>query len=201
MVLIFTLVILILMIIGGTALIRSMGSTNLIAGNMAFQQSAVHSADTGVETALTWLEGNNAISGVLFNHLSPFGYRASSAPLAADQTGEKFWNDSLLGGVCYLPVSGGVCSADQTVVDPAGNNVAFMIQRLCSGQGDPTSVNCEVVAGTNSSSGTGSSGNNEGAGEDLISSTGVNTSVYYRITVRVTGPRSTTSFIQSIVSM
>lgn len=199
--LLFTLIILVLMTLGGIALMRSMNTTNMIAGNMAFQQSTTQSADTGVEAAIAWLESNNAISGVLYTSLPSFGYSASSTNLTSDQLGEEFWNLMTPGGVCYLPLAGNACSASHGLTDAAGNNVSFMIQRLCNGTGDPTSNSCEIVPGSSAATATANSGSNEGAGEEVISSVGVNTSVYYRITVRVIGPRNTTSYIQSIVSM
>ena len=45
-----------------------------------------------------------------------------------------------------------------------------------------------------------SSGNNEGAGEDVISPVSAS-AAYYRITVRVTGPRNSVSYVQALVLM
>ena len=53
------IIVLVVMLLAGIALVRSIDTTNVIAGNLAFQQSATHSADTGVEAAIAWLEANN----------------------------------------------------------------------------------------------------------------------------------------------
>jgi len=45
------LIALVVMMIAGLALMRSVDTGNLIAGNLAFRQRAVHSADGGVEVA------------------------------------------------------------------------------------------------------------------------------------------------------
>lgn len=192
-VMLVALIVLVVMTMAGIALMRSMDTTNLIAGNMAFKQAATQTADAGVEAAIGWLEANNA-SGFLDNHAATVGYTAASANNAAYPLGEAFWTLMKPSGVCYLPVAGGVCSASPGVANTSGNTIGFMIQRLCASAGNRNGAGCSIVAGT-----TVTSGSNEGAGEDQL--TGISTSVYYRITVRVVGPRNAVSYVQSIVSM
>lgn len=198
MVMMFALIILVLMALGGLALIRSMDTSNMIAGNMAFQQAAINSADAGIESANAWLQTNNAVPGTLNNSIPAAGYTASTPNIAANQTGEAFWNALSASGICWLPVAGGACStvagAPTGVPDAAGNTVAYMIQRLCNGTGSPAGAGCAVMPGTGTTQ-----GNDEGAGEELLVTP--SQSLYYRITVRVTGPRNTVSFVQAVVSM
>lgn len=192
MVMIVALIILIVMTLGGLALMRSMDTSNLIAGNMAFQQAATHSADTGVEAATAWLESqNNGTS--LDAHIPSVGYTASTANNAAYRIGEKLWADLSATGVCLLPMAGGVCSASPGTPDASGNTVSFTIQRLCSATGNRNGAFCAISPGSSSTA-----GNNEGAGEETIQ---FSTAVYYRITVRVAGPRNTVGYVQAIVSM
>lgn len=77
-----------------------------------------------------------------------------------------------------------------------GNTVSYAIQRLCNAVGDPvsTGVDCAVPQSTTSSAGTSS----KGAGFIQIQSS---TSIYYRITSRIVGPRNTISYVQAIVSL
>lgn len=194
MVMMVALIVLLLMTLGGLALMRSMDTTNMIAGNLAFQQAATHSADRGVEAATAWLELQNT-SGTLDADQPAMGYTASTGNNASYRLGEKLWADVSGNGVCYLPVVAGgvVCTASPGAPDLAGNTTAFVIQRLCNGTGNRNGAFCAVAPGTNSTS-----GNNEAAGESTIS---VSTAVYYRITVRVVGPRNIVNYVQSIVSM
>ena len=81
-----------------------------------------------------------------------------------------------------------------TADDGTGNEVRYVIHRLCAAVGavnDP-SQSC-VTVGSASSGGT-----QTGAsyGQQALSNT---TAPYFRITVRVTGPRNTTSYVQSIM--
>lgn len=186
------LVVLVVMTLAGIALMRSMDTTNLIAGNMAFKQSATHSADSGVEAAIAWLETNNA-GGFLDNNSPQVGYSASTPNNAGLNLGEAFWNGLVASGVCNLPMAGGVCSANP-VANASGNQVSFMIQRLCAAAGNRNTAACSIVTGA-----VVSSGNNEGAGEEQL--TANSSGVYYRITVRVVGPRNAVSYVQAIVSL
>jgi len=191
-VMLVALVVLVVMTMAGIALMRSMDTTNLIAGNMAFKQAATHSADSGVEAAIAWLEANNA--GAFLDTSHPeVGYSASSPNNAGLSLGESFWTGLLASGACNLPMAGGVCSA-APVANSSGNQVSFMIQRLCASAGNRNSADCSIVTGT-----VVATGNNEGAGEESL--TGNSTSVYYRITSRVVGPRNAVSYVQAIVSM
>ncbi len=192
-VMLVALIVLVVMTLAGIALMRSTDTSNLIAGNMAFKQAATHSADQGIEAAIAWLEANNS-SGLLDTNSSTVGYTASTLSNVNYQTGESFWTQLTPSGVCYLPIAGGVCAAAPGVADASGNLMAFMIQRLCRSAGSRNGAGCAVANGAIISSGGG-----EGAGDDAITATA--TSIYYRITVRVVGPRNTVSYIQSIVSM
>ncbi|MEW5904351.1 MAG: hypothetical protein AB1722_08425 [Pseudomonadota bacterium] len=55
MVLFFALVALVAMSLAAVALIRSVDTGALIAGNLAFRKSTLNSSDNGIETAITWL--------------------------------------------------------------------------------------------------------------------------------------------------
>lgn len=186
------LVVLVVMTLAGIALMRSMDTTNLIAGNMAFKQSATNSADSGVEAAIAWLETNNA-AGLLDTSNAAAGYSASTPNNAGLNQGAAFWNGLSASGVCNLPIAAGNCSGSP-VANASGNQISFMIQRLCGTAGNRNSAACSIVTGA-----VVASGNNEGAGEETL--TGNTTAVYYRITVRVIGPRNAVSYIQAIVSM
>jgi Tfp pilus assembly protein PilX len=185
-VLLVALVVLVAMTLAGLALMRSVFTSNRVAGNLAFQQAATQSADIGVETAITWLENNSA--GVrLFSSIDagggePVGYFALRQDPAPGQSWEQFWDLLPANRINTLPADG------------AGNTVAYVIQRLCTSAGDPaTGIGCEL-----SPRNTGSEGNSRSAGAIALQAPN---QVYYRITSRVTGPRNTVSFVQVVVSL
>jgi len=181
-VLMVALIVLVAMTLAGLALVRSMDTSNLIAGNMAFQQSAVHSGDAGTEVAIAWLEANNSGS-TLWGDNPPMGYFATRQDPAGTQSWDAYWTT--------VQVTAGVRTL---TADATGNTVSYVIHRLCSGLGDPViGVGCAVpqndVTSTSSSKGAG------------IIALQYNSQVYYRITSRIVGPRNTVSLIQSIVAM
>lgn len=179
-VLFITLIVLVAMTMAGIALVRSVSTTNMIAGNIAFQQGATHSSDLGVETAITWLETNTGVA--LQGDNLAMGYVASLQDPVAGQTWDNFWANQLVGRVRTLNP------------DTSGNTPAYVIQRMCNSAGLPTApaTGCasSPVAGTPTCS--------KSTPPICLNSS---SQVYYRITARVAGPRNTVSFVQAIVAM
>ena len=188
-VLITALIVLIAMMLAAVGLMRAGLTTNRVSGNLAFRQSATQSTDVGVETAVAWLENNN--SGVSLQQnididgAHPIGYFASRQDPAAGQSWEQYWNDVL------KPTR----RVNELATDAVtGNKVSYVIQRLCNAVGDP---NAGIGCATSPDS-TGSEGNSQGSGVTALLTS---SKLYYRITVRVEGPRNTVSLVQAVVAM
>lgn len=182
-VLFITLIILVAMTLAGMAMVRSVFTTNLIAGNLALQQAATNAGDAGTESAIAWLEANSTGTN-LHNSIYASGYAALRQDPVVGQSWDQFWNTVLkpAGQIVDLPA------------DAADNQVSYTIQRLCNALGDPTTgIDCAQPQ-TNSSITSGS----KGAGAIALQYNG---QVYYRITSRITGPRNTVSYVQTIVSL
>jgi hypothetical protein len=191
-VLFITLIVLVAMLLAGLSLLRSVTTSNRVAGNLAFQEAATQSADVGIETAIAWLETTLAATPLrLHDHITvgavdPVGYFAvrQDPDATTAQSWQDFWDQVLLpsGGVTALPA------------DASGNTVSFVIHRLCSQTGDPaTGRGCATSPST-----AGSDSGSRGAGVvGLLTAS----AVYYRITARVDGPRNTVRFVQAVVSM
>lgn len=180
-VLFISLIILVAMSLAGIALMRGVDTNVTIAGNLAFKQGATAAGDLGVETARTWLLANSGGSA-LYNDNAGSAYYAtfqSNVDLLGTDPARTDFNWST--GVLVGP-------------DAAGNSMRYVIHRLCDAAGDPAGVNCLKAAGSSSStSGT------RGAASFGAFAISVPASTYYRITVRVTGPRNTTSYVQAVV--
>ena len=181
-VLMVALIVLVAMTLAGIALMRSVDTTTIIAGNLAFQQAATNSGDIGTETAVTWLEANN--NTTLWGDVTAQGYASRRQDPAGTQSWDAFWIAVL------APQS--VTLAQNAVT---GNTVSYAIQRLCNALGDPTAptVDCSVPQTTGSAA-----GGSKGAGVVALL---YNSAIYYRITTRVAGPRNTVSYVQTIVSL
>jgi len=192
MVLFIALIVLVAMTLAGLALVRSVDTANVIAGNLAFKQSTLQAGDLGVEAAVTALP--TIIAGSVDTDLTP----------AASSTNPNYWyyasrRETDTYGVPTQKQAGAAGAA--TAIDwtqlpiaatTAGNSVRIVIDRLCQGPPPVTDLlaNCFAEAGV------GGSGSQK-AGAAIFTAT---PTVYYRLTARVTGPRNTVSMVQAILS-
>lgn len=202
-VLIITLIVLVAMTLAAIALVRSVDTGNVVAGNMAFKQGAAQSGDAGTEAAVAWLSG---IAGIAtsYNDIPEQGYYATSQE-ELDPTGNNGDpNHALIdwdGNNCNGAVAGGTASSciepfpanpGDAAPNAAGYIVQYVIHRLCPAAGQPS--NCastsSTVAGT-------SSGAKDYTSKGGLS--GESEVEYYRITTRVRGPRNTVSYIETII--
>jgi len=185
-VLFIALIVLVAMSLAGIALIRGVDSANLIAGNLAFKQGATLAGDWGVEQARTWI--NTQAVGDLY---------IDQPPVA---NGGGYWAN-MQSGLDFTGTDPNPAKPDfnwNTAVnlgdDGNGNQVQYVIHRLCDAPGDPASKNC--IRGTGGGAVAGTKG---GAvyGSFALSGT---TQIYYRITTRIVGPRNTISYVQVMVN-
>lgn len=194
-VLFFTLIALLAMSLAAVALIRSVDTSTMIAGNLAFRQSATSSADSGIEAAIAWLntiETTNSGLNVLNDPAHPFnqdnataGYYSSADPALSLTDGSGIqWddNDSFLVGT-----------------DAAtGNTVRYVIQRMCR-NANQTIQNADCLF-------SGAIQDNNGQSiplpQEVCEGDGcpvAGQTPQIRITARTDGPRNTISYVQAFV--
>ena len=195
-VLLISLIILVALSLGGIVLMRSVDTTVLISGNLAFQKAATRAGEAGIEDAIRNVLQASTIAA-LYNNDYSRGYSASSPATGSSANWwDNYWTTTLNPNPVALPSSPRSC-VDRVCtlpVDAAGNTVSYAIQRMCLAAGDPGSITTgcsfRVPDGTSTGGGMGSGDPNYG----------VATKYYYRITARVVGPRNTISYIQSVVA-
>lgn len=195
------------MTLAGVALVRSIDTNALIAGNLAFRQNATVSADAGIEKARTWLMSKSTTA--LQDNIDGEGYYATRMDTGgvdgkgSDITGSRTqsgddnykWKDANgdeLGGVNTAK-----CEAAN---DATGNRICYVIHRMCSGTGaiTETGANCALIWNANpGGSSKGAINPNVTYQQNLVGSGTPMT--YYRISVRVAGPRNNNSFVQAFV--
>lgn len=192
----FALVCLVAIMLAAVVLVRSVDTSTMIAGNLAFQQSATVSGDAGTESAITWLAGietADAALNVLNNPAHRFnvdnaalGYYASLDParsLTASSGTRFLWDNT-----DSVPLA----------ADSSGNTVRYVIQRMCRTSGVAVqNANCLF-------SGAAQDNNKQniplpqeickGAGCPVAGQT-----PQIRITSKITGPKNTLSYVQAFV--
>lgn len=190
LVLLFTLIILIAMTLAGIALVRSVDTATIVAGNLAFRRTSVASSTKAVEMAAGWVGSTfataptqleNPISNVYFATRPGNNVRSDLTGNRTPTTGDDIdWPNAPSAGT-----------------DDAGNTAAYVIHRLCDLPGTLNPKTCSVVS-TDSSAGKsyGSLIREEPYKGDMV---GFNLQGYYLVTVRTSGPRDTVSFIQTVL--
>ncbi len=184
-VLFIALIVLVAMSLAGIALVRSVDTSNIIAGNLAFKQGTTQAADVGIEVAYTALP--TIISGSLDTAITTGTYwyyptrRKHDANLVPTTTA---YDGSAAAGTAITWSSVPVA---QTV---AGNEVRVVIDRLCQGPAPVTDLEAKCFSQP------GIGGGTKKVGGVVFSATAT---VYYRVTAHITGPRNSTSIVQAIL--
>ena len=192
----FALVCLVAIMLAAVALVRSVDTSTLISGNLAFQQSATTSADGGTESAITWLAGveaANTAKNVLTDPSHPFnvddaanGYYSSLDPaksLTASSGTRFLWDDT---------------DSKALATDSSGNTTRYVIQRMCRTPGVAIKdANCLFSGALQDTS-----GQNVPLPQEICKGAGcpaAGQTPQLRITSRTTGPKNTRSYVQAFV--
>jgi Tfp pilus assembly protein PilX len=182
-VLFVTLIVLVAMTLAAIATVRTIDATTQIAGNLAFRQSTTLGADAAIETARNWLLAPAQQAGaVLYADIGP-GYYSSSpttGPGLETPWSAYDWTN--------LSVAAGT--------DATGNALRYVIHRMCNQPGDPNGIGTGISCLTSLTTNTVGSG--KGAGRVGVQGSSL---FYYRITIRVIGPRNTVSYVQTMIEM
>ena len=131
---------------------------------------------------MSWLEANNAGTTLANNQSTTIRYLAARQDPVGGQSWDDFWTNN-------IPAT----AVNTLAQDASGNTVSFVIHRLCNTVGARTIAGCSAAPNDASSA-----GNSQGAGVVALKA---NPQVYYRITVRVAGPRNTVSYVQAVVAL
>jgi Tfp pilus assembly protein PilX len=205
-VLFFTLIALLVMSLAAVALIRSVDTSTMIAGNMAFKQSTTTAADAGLENARNWIgttyatnSGKNVYSDATntFNLTDATrGYysNAGSVNLFADAT----WN-----AITNIP----------EIIDASNNGITvrYIIERMCltanavpfkleNPATTPPQTACLFTAPAEDGSGTQIKLPNDVCPLSNPGCPAAGQSPQYRVTARATGQRFAVSYIQAFVN-
>jgi type IV pilus assembly protein PilX len=186
------LILLVAMTLLAVGLTRITDTAIQVANNISFKQSTVSAADSAIEQAINTLRNTVADKA----HDSP-----ANGYYATEQTGRDFTGSATPGNPNDDVTWTGANSTQRAKVGTAvgGNNIAYIIHRMCSKPGGLTVADDGTANSCATSSAAASSGGSKGGaayGQQVISS---KTQIYYRITVRTEGARNTASYVQSMV--
>ena len=180
-----SIVILIAMTLAGLLMMRTTSVNLSVAGNLAFKQNSTSVADVGVESARAWLT-DPATTTAMRNsdQITGGGARGYYSSWHAEFDPRTFdWS--------------GNNSFRVTADDGTGNEVRYVIHRLCSGANMAVDDPAQQCVTSPVAAATGFSAVGISAGNTNLPMT---IQPYFRITTRVAGPRNTMSYIQVIMN-
>lgn len=191
-VLFIALIALVAIALAAVGLMRSADTSNVIAGNMAFKQSTINAGDLGVEDAFDKL-ATIVTTSLEANYPAGCTSACTYYPTLRepDARGVPTVKELGAGGGAGAAINWSSVASVALPAELSQYEVRYVIDRLCQGPPPVTDVqaNCYNEApqggGTKKSLGV------------VFSST---TTVYYRVTVRVVGPRNTLSYVQTVLS-
>ena len=200
-VLLFCLVILVILLAGGVAVMRSMNSSLFSAGNLAFKRDLVNQGELAVSKAMQAFKTGglatpaSTSTGVLAENYSSVQLPVSNKLGIPDVLLRKAKADrsGITATSAEYPPSGGDLAS---IAGSGGVTVYYVIERLCNSAGDFKTI---LAAGTNKCVSAPTT-TQVGGGTAGIARPDLPSPAVYRLSIRVDGPRDTQVFLQSSFS-
>lgn len=191
-VLFFSLIALVIMSLAAVALIRSVDTSTMIAGNLAFKQSTSTSGDTAIESAIAYMAALQVANINIDVYLDP------AHPYNITNAANGYYSNADPALNLFTDAPWNAVTAVPPIVDPSGNITEYIIQRMCRTANQVLTVqNCLF-----STAALDNSGKSIPLPQEVCNGPGcpsLGQAVQYRITARVTGPKNSVSYIQSFV--
>lgn len=192
-VLFIALIVMVAMSLAAIALIRSVDTTNLLVGNLAFRQSSILPANLAVEHAAAALFADAAPTGV------------PTIDPTTDLPAENYYstwqaNDDARGIPKPLQTKndwGSFGLAKQLVDNSTGLNIRYVIERMCLAGANgiqPSPQFCDMLPPKQNPGTTVHDCSVDPGGCPKL-----NPIPFYRVTIRVDGPQNSTSFLQAML--
>jgi len=184
-VLLFAMIVLVILLIGGVAVIRSMNTSLFSAGNLAFKRDLMNQGEQAVSTVMTVFK-TGALSGAGATATSLQSANYSATPLATNARGIPL---ALLSDTAFAAV--GTTANDLTGATP-DVSIRYVVDQLCDGSAAALNIEsggCVFVISGSEVTG--------GSSQAMGTRPPVPPSLVYRLNIRVTGPRNTQVFIQT----
>jgi type IV pilus assembly protein PilX len=181
-VLIFTLIILLILTIGAVALMRSMNTSLFSAGNLAFRRDLANQAEQAVSNVMTEFKAGGALANSAITDQNVPASNYSAIMLATNAQGVP---NILLSSDTTFNATGFTSSANDIAGATSDIVIRYVIDRMCTTAGATIPSSCIQ----SSAAPTGLTPGNQSPPPP--------SATVYRLSVRVTGARSTQVFLQT----
>jgi type IV pilus assembly protein PilX len=194
-VLFIALIVMVAMSLAAIALIRSVDTTNAIVGNVAFRLASILPANASIEQAASALFSEEDIADIVHiadkdNHFPAENYVAcrQGLPLCPGPAEDARGVPAVLQKKTTASALTKQFDAKDSAALVTDTQITYLIERMCLQTGPATTGNCDLVPP-------------KGNPGDTIGDTnsGGVFVPFYRVTVRVDGPKNTASFVQAML--
>ena len=209
-VLFFALLALAVMSIAAVALIRSVDTNALLSGNMVFRQSANTATNVALEGVTETIAKNLALANSVTNHPT-MGYYANCSqfdtqPDALACDGSRLttvaWSDA---NSALVPSQTDGNDEIRNGIDRQGNEIRYVVERMCNfsdaelngGKATTNVTRCMMASSPSNGEKCSQNRNNLELFKQCIASSD---SPLYRVTLRISGPKNTITYMQSFIS-
>jgi hypothetical protein len=192
-ILLFILVGLAVMLIGATALVRSLDISLVNAGNLAFRRDLMNQGERALDSVKASFTGGGTLATEAgrSDHNTTVNYRATTLATNGAGIPLALLDDSAFGAVGS--------SANDIELSDQKIRVRYIIDRLCATTGAESVIGNTQCMAADRNVPTGGSGTLLSRAEDSWGAMagGVKPQVLFRVSVRVDGPRGTQAFLQA----
>lgn len=194
LVLFVALMALVVMSLASVALIRAVDTSSQITGNLAFKQSTSITSSYGIEAMADTIGSQLKVYATTNDPAN--GFYAVCTTFDSGSTGQCNGENLLLDATwsnanSKLATGAGIANGK----DPYGNTVRYIVERMCNQAGNSKVENCLMASSPTDTS----SKNVVGIGTPILQPISEPLPLY-RVTVRITGPKNTTTYVQAFVS-
>ena len=190
------LVVLVVMMLGGVAMLRSIDTSALLSGNLAFKRDSVNRSSVGLNSAFVVMKSADFVDATTAECVptAPGCTGAVAKWLAMNYSPRLLAADA--NGIPLLIKDKAAFDAKFSTIKPTaaagtlegGNEVRFLIERMCSDYGPSDERKCSV------------SDKYEVGGSYRQDKPGSISLPLYRVTVRSDGARNTQTYVQATVT-
>lgn len=209
-VLFFALLALAVMSIASVALIRSVDTNALLSGNLVFRQSANTTTNVALEGITETIAKSVSLTASTANH-STLGYYANCSqfdtqPDVQACDGNRLtmvtWDGS---NSALVPTQTDGNDEIRNGVDRQGNQIRYVVERMCNytqaeldaGNAVSDASRCMMASSPSNGQKCSHNANNRELFRQCVTSSD---SPLYRVTLRITGPKNTVTYMQSFIS-
>lgn len=190
------LVVLVVMMLGGVSTLRSIDTSSILSGNLAFKRDSVNRTTVGMNAAFKAMQSKDFTDGLLANCVptSPDCAGVVAKWVAMNYSPRLLETDG--NGIPLVLKDKTTFDAKFSTIKPnkadgtleGGNETRFIIERMCSDYGPSDEKKCSV------------SDRYERGGSYRQDKPGSISLPLYRITIRSDGVRNTQTYVQATVT-